>query len=138
MGCFGTLRLKLSDVRLELITGKDANIYKFIESCVRGGVSMISHRYAEGNNKYMEDYDPRPPSYIKYTDANALYSNPMMDFLPVRGFQWVEEDRFRYWDKICSVNGVGMFLNVDLEYPRELRDLHRDYPFAPERVKSRG
>ena len=29
----------------------------------------------------------------------------------------------------------GLILEVDLEYPRELHDLHNDYPVAPEKAK---
>ena len=29
----------------------------------------------------------------------------------------------------------GLTLEVDLEYPRELHDLHNDYPVAPEKAK---
>ena len=29
----------------------------------------------------------------------------------------------------------GLVLEVDLEYPRELHDLHNDYPVAPEKAK---
>ena len=29
----------------------------------------------------------------------------------------------------------GLILEVDLEYPRELHDLHNDYPAAPEKSK---
>ena len=29
----------------------------------------------------------------------------------------------------------SMILEVDLEYPRELHDLHNDYPVAPENTK---
>ena len=29
----------------------------------------------------------------------------------------------------------GLILGVDLEYPRELHDLHNDYPVAPEKAK---
>ena len=30
---------------------------------------------------------------------------------------------------------LSCFLEVDLEYPEDLHDLHNDYPLAPERVK---
>ena len=31
---------------------------------------------------------------------------------------------------------IGYFLKVDLEYPDELHELHRDYPLAPEKLVS--
>ena len=44
----------------------------FMEKGIRGGVSMISHRYGKANNKYMEfEYDEKQEnSYIQYLDAN--------------------------------------------------------------------
>ena len=30
---------------------------------------------------------------------------------------------------------IGYFLNVAIEYPKELHDLHSDLPFLPERMK---
>ena len=29
----------------------------------------------------------------------------------------------------------GIILEVEIEYPKELHDLHNDYPLAPEKVK---
>ena len=29
----------------------------------------------------------------------------------------------------------GLILEVDLEYPRELHNIHNDYPVSPEKVK---
>ena len=35
---------------------------------------------------------------------------------------------------INKKRGVGYFLEVDLEYPNELHELHNDYPLAPEKL----
>ena len=45
------------------------------EKGIRGGITHISKRYAEANNKYMVNYNPDEPSnYIQYLDANNLTS----------------------------------------------------------------
>ena len=48
------------------------------ESCVRGGYSGISKRFARENNKYMKDYDPEKEYiFIIPLDANNLYGETM-------------------------------------------------------------
>jgi hypothetical protein len=66
--------LKYTNVELELIT--DPEIFLFFDSAMRGGLSVVSNRYARANNPYLEpkDYDSsQPHSYIYYLDANNLY-----------------------------------------------------------------
>ena len=44
-----------------------------IENRVRGGICQESHRYAKGNNKYMNNYDKKTElSYVAYMDGRCL------------------------------------------------------------------
>ena len=47
--------LKHTEVNLELIS--DPDMYLFYEKGIRGGISMISKRYARVNNKFYSDYN---------------------------------------------------------------------------------
>ena len=64
--------LKETGQELQLL--HDYDMLMTFERGIRGGITRISKRYAEANNKYMENYDPsKPPTYIQYLDANNLY-----------------------------------------------------------------
>ena len=121
--------LKVTDVSLELLS--DIDMLLMYEKGIRGGVSMISNRYAKANNKYMGDkFNSNEPSkYIQYLDANNLYGWAMSKPLPTHGFKWMKDNELRVWEKTPCI------LEVDLEYPKELHDLHNDYPLAPEQIE---
>ena len=108
-----------------------------IESGIRGGMCQSIHRYAKANNKYMNNYDKSiKSSYLLYLDANNLYGWAMSKKLPVNGFKW-ENDLSRFNENFIKNynenSGVGYFLEVDIEYPKQLWSLHKDLPFLPER-----
>ena len=125
--------LKYTNVKLELIT--DVDMYLFIEKGLRGGISMASQRYGKANNKYMQDYDETKPSlYLQYLDANNLYGWSMCQHLPVSNFKW-SEDKIEVILKTKEDSDKGYILEVDLEYRKELHDLHNDYPLAPGTLK---
>ena len=72
-----------------------------------------------------------------YLDANNLYGWAMSQYLPTGGFRWMTQKQI---DKINLAkykedSEKGLILEVDLEYPEDLHDLHNDYPLAPEKVK---
>jgi hypothetical protein len=58
--------------------------------------------------------------------------------LPIRGFKWMSDDELTNWKSLTDKEGVGCILEVDLEYPKELHDLHSEYPLAPESIKLEG
>ena len=67
-------------------------MYLFIEKGLRGGISMVSHRHAQANNQYMENYNnEEPTSFIQYLDANNLYGWAMSQPMPTGNFQWVSQ-----------------------------------------------
>ena len=128
--------LKMTDIKLELMT--DVDMFQFIEKGLRGGISYIANRYGKANNKYMKDYKKDKPSkYIMYLDANNLYGWAMSQYLPTGGFKWLKQNKIDNLDikKYDKENKKGIILEVDLEYPEKLHDLHNDYPLAPEKVK---
>ena len=106
-----------------------------VTSSIRGGISMISNRYGKANNKYLPDYDPtQESSYILPLDANNLYGWAMVQPLPERQFDWLNEDQKAAFDvmQIEDESEMGYILEVDLEYPAQLHNDHSDYPLAPE------
>ena len=61
----------------------------------------------------------------------------MSQYLPTGGFRWMTQKQI---DKIDLVkykedSKKGLILEVDLDYPEDLHDLHNDYPLAPEKIK---
>lgn len=147
-----------SDQKIDLFT--DYEMYLMTEKGIRGGISSMMKRYAIANNKYITiettlnelkktDIDTskvfvkdpnQKQSFIIYLDANNLYGWAMNQHLPTGNYQWVNTLEF-YTDGKINVNKImnlqdeantGYMFDVDLEYPKELHDLHNDYPLAPE------
>ena len=49
--------------------------------------------------------------------------------LPIKDFEWMDDNELEKWLEHSCI------LDVDLEYPDDLHDLHNEYPLAPERIK---
>jgi hypothetical protein len=58
----------------------------------------------------------------------------MMQYLPNGNFEWVENVDELDWHRLDKDSNVGYLLEVDLEYPAELHNLHSDYHLATEKV----
>ena len=126
--------LKNTNVELELLTYYDMLL--MVEEGIRGGICHAIQRYAKVNNKYMNNYDKKKkPSYIQYLEANNLYGKAMTEKLPVRGFKWVDDFSKIDEDFVKDYNkndNKGYILDVDVDYPNKLQNLHSDLPFLPE------
>ncbi|XP_046599992.1 uncharacterized protein LOC124295150 [Neodiprion lecontei] len=123
--------LKYTGVNLQLLD--DTELILFIERAIRGDVAQCSNRHARANNRFIrEDFDPnKAESYFMYFDVNNLYCAAMNVHLLIDSFEWEYEyvDITNHPDDLP----IGYFLEVDLEYPIELHEDHRDLPLCPKR-----
>ena len=85
----------------------------------------------------MKDYNKdEEESFSQYDDANNLYRWAMIQSLPVDGFKLEEnmskfnEDFIKNYDEDSN---KGYIFTVDVEYPKNLHDLHSDLPFLLEK-----
>ena len=83
----------------------------------------------------INDYDPKKPStFISCLNMNNLYGWAMSKYLPYEGFKQLKNvDKFDVMS-ISEKSPIGYFLEVDLECPDELHELHNDFPLAPEKL----
>ena len=131
--------LRKTKVELELLT--DTDMVLMIEKGIKGGIYQATHSYTIANNKYMKNCNKDiESSYIEYLDANNLYGWAMSQKLPVNDFKWVKQEELLKFNegfkKNYDENGnIRYFFEVDIDYPKELFDLHKDLPFLPESKK---
>ena len=116
--------LEMTRVVLEKISDPDK--YMFFEQGMRDGVSYINKRYSEASKNVN----------ILYLDMNNLYGHAMSQYLPYVNFKLVKIiDKIKQkLMNIKSNSSTGYVLEVDLEYPQKLHDIHNDYPLAPEKI----
>ena len=131
--------LKITGIELELLS--ESNMLLMFEKGIRGGISIISNRYGEANNKYMrKGYNKNKPSkYLMYLDENNLYGCAMSEKLPTHGFKWLTSGEMeKIYENRHNLNKIPCILEVDIDYPENLHDLHNDYPLCPEKVKCKN
>ena len=67
---------------------------------------------------------------------NNLYGCAMSQYLPINNFKWVKNIN-KIEEKLMNIknnSSIGYILEVDLEYSKELHDIHNDYPLAPVKI----
>ena len=129
--------LKKTELKLELLT--DVDMLLMVEKGIRGGICHVVHIYAKANNTYMKDYNQDEEKlFFEYLDASNFYGWAMFEPLPVDGFDRIKDLSKIDEDFIKNYNensDKGYILEVNVEYPKNLHDLHSDLQFLPERMK---
>ena len=122
-------------IKIELELIPDPDMYIFFEKGTRGSISYISDRYIKANNKFLKSCDPKQESkHIIYLDANNLYGYAVSNFLRTSGFKKIDLKEFDL-NKYTSNNSNRCVLEVHLEYPKELHELHNDHPLLPDKIE---
>ena len=153
--------LKKTNIELELLT--DYDMLLMVEEGIRGGICHSIQRYAKANNKYMKGYNNNEESsYIQYLEDNNLYGWVMSKKLPTNGFKWIDTSEATARPKARSSSErsnktaepsakhvinedfiqnynendtKGYIVEMDVEYPKRLHELHSDLPFLSERME---
>jgi hypothetical protein len=124
---------------------EQSHFHRYFELAIRGGLSLVSRRIVTANIPSSTSFDKTlPPCHISYLDINSLYAWAMQQPLPFDSFRWVEEESTEWENVVSRVNESsssthtsttgGYYLEVDLSYPRELHDMHNDFPLAPHKM----
>ena len=136
--------LRICKAPIELLTEREH--LDMVEKLIRGGISSVySERFAVANNKYLGNFDAQKPStFIIMIDDNNLYGGVIENFcLPLNDFEyfdkvWDSEIEPKLINKILETedeSDVGYIVEVDLDYPDDLHELHSDFPSAPTKDK---
>ena len=111
--------LKYTHVTLDLLTEEDK--FMFVEDGIRGGISMITHRYAKANHPDLEAvgyYDKEKPwCNLLYLDANNLYGLCQTKKLPCGNYKFVDNAEKVAKDIIANykpTDDTGYIFKVDL------------------------
>ena len=83
--------LKVTKQDLELL--KDYDMLMMFERGIRGGISHISKRYAEANNKYMKKFDKKNHHLIFNIWMRIIFMDGLSFKLPTHGFKWIDVDK---------------------------------------------
>jgi hypothetical protein len=118
--------LKFTNIKLDLLSNIDDIL--FFEKCIRGGISgVMGSRYFKTDENYK----------LLYIDANNLYGWAMMEYLPYKDFKSYIPEKELTKEEILAIpddSGIGFFLEVDLDYPENIKFKSKNLPYCPEKI----
>ena len=116
--------------KIELDNLPNLDMVLMYENSIRGGTVFVNQR--ETNVK-------KDGGFVEYLDFNNLYGKMQCHYLPVSNYFWLSEEEIKRFtkDKILGLDPEGDYgytFEVTLEYPNEIREIHRHFPLAPENI----
>ena len=129
--------MKLTNIKLDFIKCKE--LLLLLENNIRGGISSVKgYRHVQSDEN----------KQILYIDANNLYGWAMSQYLPTGEFEILPLNPCNYTDnynleqlvedllQIPDDNEYGFFVECDLEYPAEIKEKTKNFPFCPYQTKA--
>jgi hypothetical protein len=113
--------LKFTNIKFDLLDNID-DILFFEE---RGGV--MGSRYFKADENYK----------LLYVDANNLCGWAMMEPQPYKDFKSYIPEKELTKEEILAINddsGIVFFLEVDLDYPENIKFKFKNFPYCPESI----
>ena len=124
--------LKLTNIKLDYVKCKE--LLLLLENNIRGGISSVM-----GNRHVQFDENKQ----ILYIDANNLYGWAMSQYLPTSEFEKLQLPEQILLEQIVEdlthcpdSNEFGYFIECDLEYPGEIKEKTKNFPFCPYQTKA--
>ena len=128
-------------LKLKMFVKVLARIKKRLISCLKE-FSCLKYLFFERgmrgekvNRKFSKSYDPKQElKHVICLDLNNLYGYVMTKFLLTYEFKWLDLKNFDS-NKYSSNSSKIYVLEVDLGYPKDLRELYNDYLLTPDKIE---
>ena len=122
-----TWQCGLKYTRINLQTLQDKEKILLLQNNIRGGISSVM------GDRYIKSDENKK---ILYVDANNLYGHSMSQPLP---YDEIKFDKNIKLEEILNTpddNDIGYFIEVDLNYPDNIKEKTKNFPFAPVNKKN--
>ena len=119
-----TWECELKYINIKLQTLQDKYMILLLENGIKGGISgVMGDRYVKSDKN----------KNILYVDCTNLYGHSMSQSLPYDDIKF-ETENVCLEERLNTPDDsdIGYFLEVDIEYPQNIRDKTRHFPFCPE------
>ena len=124
-------------VKLDLL--QDLDQLLFLEKGFRGEINGLGAlRHFEANNKYPENLNSNEEStFGAFSDVTSFYAGTIQKEMPVGGYEWCTDVSLSEKLTTPGDSSVGLFVELDLQYPPAIHDVHNNLPLASPSSKFR-